>query len=183
MNTIEGLSLTNDNYTKALELLEDLYGNKQAIITAHTKNLLKLRRVESNLDVISLHRLYDDVQAQVRSLQSLGITEENYGTFLAPIIMELLPHEVQLNISRTQILWNLTRFLTIIKCEINAREKCTTAMDQERVGKNAFSSEKPLSAASLFAAQKSKPLCVFCKNLIGLTNVEQSLIQVHENSF
>ena len=100
MNTIEGLSLTNDNYTKALVLLEDRYGNKQAIITARTKNLLKLRRVESNLDVISLHRLYDDVQAQVRSLQSLGITEENYGTFLAPIIMELLPHEVQLNISR-----------------------------------------------------------------------------------
>ena len=165
MNTIEGLSLTNDNYIKALELLEDRYGNKQAIITAHTKNLLKLRRVESNLDVISLRRLYDDVQAQVRSLQSLGITEENYGTFLAPIIMELLPHEVQLNINRTldEELWNLTRLLTIIKCEINAREKCTTAMEQERVGKNVFSSEEPLSAASLFAGQKSKPLCVFCK--------------------
>ena len=117
------------------------------------------------MDVTSLHRLYDDVQAQVRSLQSLGITEENYGTFLAPIIMELLPHEVQLNINRTldEELWNLTRLLTIIKCEINAREKCTTAMEQERVGKNVFSSEEPLSAASLFAGQKSKPLCVFCK--------------------
>ena len=42
LNTIEGLSLTNGNYVKALELLEDRYGNKQAIITAHTKNLLKL---------------------------------------------------------------------------------------------------------------------------------------------
>ena len=42
MNTIEELSLTNDNYIKALELLEDRYGNKQAIITAHAKNLLKL---------------------------------------------------------------------------------------------------------------------------------------------
>ena len=68
MNTTEGLILTNDNYIKALELLEDRYGNKWAIITAHTKNLLKLRRVKSNLDVISSSRLYDDVQAQVRSL-------------------------------------------------------------------------------------------------------------------
>ena len=34
---------------------------------------------------------------------------------------------------------------------------------RERVGKNVFSSEEPLSAASLFAGQKSKPLCVFCK--------------------
>ena len=57
LNTIEGVSLTIGNYGKALELLEDRYGNKQAIITAHTKNLLKLRRVESNLDVISLGRL------------------------------------------------------------------------------------------------------------------------------
>ena len=101
MNTIEGLSLSNDNYAKALELLEDRYVNKQAIITAHTKDLLKLWRVETNLDVISLRRLYDDVQAQVRSLQSLGINEENYGKFLAAIIMELLPHEVQLSVNRT----------------------------------------------------------------------------------
>ena len=136
-NTIKGLSLASDNYIKASELLEDRYGNNQAIITAYTKNLLKLRRVESNLDVISLRRLYDDVQAQVRSLQSLGITEENYGTFLAPIIMELLPHEVQLNINRTldEELWNLTRLLTIIKCETSAGEKCTASMEKERNGK------------------------------------------------
>ena len=140
LNTIEGLSLTNDKYTKALELLEYRYGNRQAIITAHTKNLLKLRRVESNLDIISLRRLYDNIQGQVRSLQSLGITKENYGTFLAPIIMELLPHEEQLNINRTlhEKLWNITRFLTIITCEINVREKCTNAMEQERLGKNVF---------------------------------------------
>ena len=123
MNTIERLSFTNDNYIKASELLEDRYRNKHAITTTYTKNLLKLRRVESNLGVISLHRLYDDVQAQVRSLQILGITKENYGTLLAPIIMELPPHEVQLNINWAldEELWNLTRILMIIKCEIYAR--------------------------------------------------------------
>ena len=36
-------------------------------------------------------------------------------------------------------------------------------MEQERVCKNVFSSEEPLSAASLFAGQKSKLLCVSCK--------------------
>ena len=131
LNTIEGLSLTPDNYIKTSELLEDRYGNKKAIITAQTKNLLKLWRVESNLDVISIRGLHDDVQAHVRNLQSLGITEENYGTFSAPIIMELLPHEVQFNINGTldEDLWKLTRLLTIINCEINAREKCITAME------------------------------------------------------
>ena len=38
LNTIEGLSLTNENSTNALELLEDWYGKKQPIISAHTKN-------------------------------------------------------------------------------------------------------------------------------------------------
>ena len=42
---------------------------------------MKLRRVESNLDVTSLRRLHDNVQAQVRRPQSLGNSEENYGTF------------------------------------------------------------------------------------------------------
>ena len=90
--------------------------------------------------VISLRRLYDDVQTQVRSPQSLGITEENCGTFLAPILVELLPHEVQLNINRNldEESWNLIRLLTMIKYEINAREKCTTAIEQERVGKSIF---------------------------------------------
>ena len=79
--------------------------------------------------------------------------------------MELLPHEVQLNINRTldEELWNFTRLLMIIKYEINMRGKLATAMERERVGQDVFSSEEPLSAASLFAGQKSKPLCVFCK--------------------
>ena len=69
MITVKGLSLTNVNYTRALDHLEHRYGNKQAFTTDHTKNLLKLQCVESNLDVISLRRLYDNVQEQVRSLQ------------------------------------------------------------------------------------------------------------------
>ena len=63
---MKGLSLTDDNYTKASEVLEDWYGNKKAIIAAYTKNLL---------DVICLYRLYNYVRAQVKYLQGLGITE------------------------------------------------------------------------------------------------------------
>ena len=165
LNTIQGLRPTNENYKKALDLLKERYGNKQAIITAHMNNLLRLRKVESDKDVIGLRKLYDDVQAQVRSLQSLGIEEENYGSFLAPIILERLPHEVELNINRNlnDELWNLTRLLNIIKLEINAREKCTNNIekDKEKDGKNLDFSE-PLSAHGLFAGQKSKPLCIFC---------------------
>ena len=40
--------------------------------------LLKLRRFDSNLDVASLRRLYDDVQAQVRSLPSQQLHVQSY---------------------------------------------------------------------------------------------------------
>ena len=99
--------------------------------------------------------------------------------------MELLPHQVQLNINRNldKELLNLTRLLTIIKCEINARERCTTAIKQERVSKNVFSFEERLSVASLFADKYLNHSVFSVRNLSDLTNVEQSLIQVHETSF
>ena len=115
-----------------------------------------------------------DIQAQERSLQSLGITKQNYGTFLALIIMELLPHEVPLNISKTldEELWNLTRLLTIIKWEINTREKCTTAMEQGRVGNNIFLPRNHCQQL-VYLLDKNLNRSVFSvRNLIGLTNVE-----------
>ena len=115
-----------------------------------------------------------DIQAQERSLQSLGITKQNYGTFLALIIMELLPHEVPLNISKTldEELWNLTRLLTIIKWEINTRQKCTTAMEQDRVGNNIFLPRNHCQQL-VYLLDKNLNRSVFSvRNFIGLTNVE-----------
>ena len=115
-----------------------------------------------------------DIQAQERSLQSLGITKQNYGTFLALIIMELLPHKVPLNINKTldEELWNLTRLLTIIKWEINTREKCTTAMEQDRVGNNIFLPRNHCQQL-VYLLDKNLNRSVFSvRNLIGLTNVE-----------
>ena len=115
-----------------------------------------------------------DIQAQERSLQSLGITKQNYGTFLALIIMELLPHEVPLNINKTldEGLWNLTRLLTIIKWEINTREKCTPAMEQDRVGNNIFLPRNHCQQL-VYLLDKNLNRSVFSvRNFIGLTNVE-----------
>ena len=115
-----------------------------------------------------------DIQAQERSLQSLGITKQNYGTFLALIIMELLPHEVPLNISKTldEELWNLTRLLTIIKWEINTREKCTTAMEQDRVGNNIFLPRNHCQQLVYLLDKNLNCSAFSVRNLIGLTNLE-----------
>ena len=41
-NVMQGLSLTEDNYLSAVELVKDCYGKPDQIITAHMDNLLKL---------------------------------------------------------------------------------------------------------------------------------------------
>ena len=50
LNTIEGLPLTNDNYKRGLDLLKKQYGNPQLIISRHMNDLIKIEKVNSNVD-------------------------------------------------------------------------------------------------------------------------------------
>ena len=68
-HTISGLSLTNDNYNEALNLLKNHFGNNQVIISAHMNTLVKLPSV-NNEDIKALRKLYDDVGSHVRRLST-----------------------------------------------------------------------------------------------------------------
>ena len=43
LHTISGMSTTNANYKKALELFKNRFGNPQKIVSAHMNELLKLK--------------------------------------------------------------------------------------------------------------------------------------------
>ena len=95
---IQGLTLTAANYDQARKLLEDRYGKTQVIISAHMDNLLKLNPCTSHQPQ-QLRYLYDQIQVQIRGLESLDVTTESYGQLLIPIIMSKLPNEIRLQIS------------------------------------------------------------------------------------
>ena len=175
LHTVSGLSLTNDNYEKALKLLKDRFGNPQLIISTHMNELLKLKKIHSDKDLSAIRRFYDDIEANVRSLQSLGIDSRNYGSLLSPLIMERLPHELKLIVSRNikQDIWDLTKLLEIMNEEIRARENCSTPNStlpepQDKDGKNEFfdfSRDVPYSGSALYTSQsKPKVSCVFCRS-------------------
>ena len=46
--SIAGLTLTNENYVKAIEMLKDRFGNKQVITTGHMETLTRTPKVESS---------------------------------------------------------------------------------------------------------------------------------------
>ena len=116
LRMIEGLPLTGENYKKAMELLNERFGNKQAIITSHMNKLLLIRKISSDKDLSGIKRLYDEIEIHVRSLESLGIKGENYGSLLSPVVMERLPPDFKHNISRElkDDLWDLTKLLGLI---------------------------------------------------------------------
>ena len=124
---IEGVTLTAENYKKALDRLEERYGNKQVIIAAHVNKLLKLENIKGGRNVKDLRQLFDQVESHVRSLGTLNVRSEHYGPLLIPIILERLPEDIKLQISRAlgQENWEIERFMETLKTEIMARESCT----------------------------------------------------------
>ena len=80
LRTIKGITLTNKNYKEALDVLRRRYGNKQRVISAHMNELLNLKKIERDRDLNGLRKLYDDIESHVRSLRSLDVDDDNYGS-------------------------------------------------------------------------------------------------------
>ena len=127
---IRGLPLTADNYEAAKNILKKRFGQPQIIINAHMESLVKIAAVTSDLK--RLRELYDQVEAHVRALQALGVESGSYGKLLIPLLMEKLPTNLRLIISRCldKRECDLDVILRAFDSEIEARERC------ELIGKN-----------------------------------------------
>ena len=86
---IQGLTLTSGNYASAVELLKERFGKPQLIISVHIDEILKIQ-VSTDGRLSSLRYLYDKISVNVRGLASLGISSDQYGSILIPIVMSKL---------------------------------------------------------------------------------------------
>ena len=73
LNSVSGLTLTNENYWKALTILKERYGNKQVIVSRPMKKLENLRVVSSDTNINGLRKLFDEIESIVMSLESLVV--------------------------------------------------------------------------------------------------------------
>ncbi|XP_065070933.1 uncharacterized protein LOC135695692 [Rhopilema esculentum] len=96
---ISGISTTGANYEIALKLLKDRFAQKK-IVNFHVEALMHLRSVVSDKDVKGLRKLVDEIDTNIRSLQSLGYDLEQYGPFLNPMIMSKLPDEIRITVTK-----------------------------------------------------------------------------------
>ena len=121
--SIQGLPLSEVNYTAATEILKERFGRIQAIILAHMESLLQLPVCAGDRSS-HMRLVYDKIKVNVQRLEALGVRAEQYDSFLIPIIMAKLPSEVRLQIARVtnKDVWELEELLQVIKVEVEARE-------------------------------------------------------------
>ncbi|XP_064648538.1 uncharacterized protein LOC135500816 [Lineus longissimus] len=164
---IAGLSITNSHYDDARQILEDRYGRREKIAFAHIQGLLRMStrpNAGTKCRAGQLSKLYDEVQAHVRSLEALDITGEQYGVFLTPVVLSCLPSEVRLEWARDGEGHedDLDFLLDFLKTDIRRRD---TADSFKEIGKS-NTEEKTFEApvATIAALQlSSKNGCGHCK--------------------
>ena len=129
-----------------------------------------LKIIPCNSDKVShLHSVYDKIHINIRGLESLGVTPEQYGSFLIPVIMSKLPSDVRLQVARVTAneVWEVQEILTVIKAEVEAREISDTIKINKRKGTDGYVNRRfnPPSAAALTAQarQGGGIKCIFCK--------------------
>lgn len=78
------------NYDAAIELLQNRFGRKDIVISAHMSKLL-------SSDIKALRSLYDECEIQIWSLESLGVPCDIYGSLLCPVLFQLMPEDIVLS--------------------------------------------------------------------------------------
>ena len=177
---VKGLNLSNENYQNARDLLNKRFGDKQSLISAHMDRLLNLETVRNEKDTKELRKLYDSIEAQVRSLSALDCKSDTFGPMLIPIIMKKLPSEFRLLVSRNvpDGVWDVNDVLKEFSRELLAREKISND-EQINLAENEFeftsqtlysSSSKSRQneraqreTKSFSKYQNEKQLCIFCR--------------------
>ena len=176
-SAIAGFSLSATNYQAAVVVLQERFANPQAIIANHMEKLLKLPSVSNARDTKQLRNVYNALEANIRSLKTLGIKSEQYGSLLVPVMLNKLPQELRLVISRKfeRDLWDFDLFIRVFREELEARERCVSI--------GVSSSEEPVpalrrlprppnlpTAAALLSSGNNKQTCTFCKGTHSSTS-------------
>ena len=94
------MSSTNENYDSAIQILTERFGKKVVVISSHMDALMKLPVLADNDNTQKFRRVYDKIESHIRSLQGLGVESKNYGCLLVPVILNHLPNDLRLIVSR-----------------------------------------------------------------------------------
>ena len=91
-HAISRLSLTEENYRKATELLKERFGKTQNLTNTYMESLSKIHAPSS--DTKNLREFYNICETNIRGLETLGIMTESYGSLIIPILLKKIPEDI-----------------------------------------------------------------------------------------
>ncbi|GFW68730.1 integrase catalytic domain-containing protein [Trichonephila clavipes] len=109
--------------------------------------LLNLTPVRKSFDVIALRNLYDQLEINIRGLESLEISPDSYSCLLFPIIMKAIPPDLALeyNKKHNETQSQITDLIAYLRSEVESRERTEFLVkphDLELKNKNSYSNTK-----------------------------------------
>ena len=122
-DTISGISLTNENFDEAWDLLEKTFGDKEKVKNEHQRALRDLPIAKSHTE--SLRKTFNEMERHIRSLKALGEPIDTNSTLFA-ILVQKFPTfvliELKMKAQTYKVTYNLKFFREEVKNLIEARE-------------------------------------------------------------
>ena len=117
-----------------------------------------------------VRKLYDLVESNIRSLKSLGVAPESYGSLLSSVLLNKMPQEIQLIVSRNlaDSDWTKLDAMLLIRAveeEIEARERMTAnnLTKQSKMPKGHVERSQSGQATAMTLLSGSNPSCCYCQ--------------------
>ena len=140
---VDGLSLTEANYTQAWTILDSRFGSRPVLIASHMHEIVNAPKAH---DSSSLKKLYETCEINIRGLENLKIVDKSNESsqLLAPLLMSKITEDlmVQWNKSRNSgeefDLWALLEF---IRKEVESRERFTQISQSPSTSKSSSNNQ------------------------------------------
>ena len=166
---VESYPPIGDNYPKLIECLTRRFGRQDLQIEVYVRELLKL--VLTNVSKSTkLNSLYDQIEAQLRSLETLGVTSDTCSAMLFPLVESCLPEEL-LKIWERSTCFNdddsskvrLDQLMNFLRKEVESEERVALAISGfgDKFRRKEFSRDVP-TATGLLTNNTGKLRCIFC---------------------
>ncbi|UYV84919.1 hypothetical protein LAZ67_X004007, partial [Cordylochernes scorpioides] len=87
---VESFLPSADNYPKVIEYIKSRFGEDEMLVEIYVRDLLQNVRAEGKMSVV---KLYDRLETQLRALETLGVARDKFAAMLYPLVESALPED------------------------------------------------------------------------------------------
>ncbi|XP_021959017.1 uncharacterized protein LOC110854896 [Folsomia candida] len=178
---VDSYPQSEENYPKVIRALQDRFGKSRLLKQVYVREMLRMVNVNANQKV-ELSKMYDRLESQLRSLESLGSTSDNAAEFLYPMVESSLPEETLIAWQRSSFYGKdgstatpprteLDYLMDFIKQEVEAEEMRklvkigfseSKETKKESHGHREKKAAKDVPTAASLSVNSKIPTCAFC---------------------